>query len=179
MSNFITIPEYPQYQVSDCGEVLSLNSRKLLIPQVSSTGYLYVNLYKEGKMKSVKIHRLVAKLFVPNPENLPQVNHKDENKLNNKADNLEWCTLKYNHDYGTGVLRSHEKQKLPIKGISKQSSEVLTFDSLTSAAEYLYNNGIGTNVKGIICSLSDCLNHKLKSYRGYVWERINRESITN
>lgn len=179
MSNFITIPEYPQYQVSDCGEVLSLNSRKLLIPQTSSTGYLYVNLYKGGKMKSVKIHRLVAKLFVPNPENLPQVNHKDENKLNNKADNLEWCTLKYNHDYGTGVLRSHEKQKLPIKGTSKQSSEVLTFDSLTSAAEYLYNSGLGTNVRGIICSLSACLNHKLKSYRGYIWEKISKESIIN
>lgn len=72
-------------------------------------GYLVVDLYKDCKRRNFPIHRLVAKAFIPNPENLPQVNHKDEDKTNNRAENLEWCTVSYNNNYGTKIIRAAKK----------------------------------------------------------------------
>ena len=73
----------------------------LLKPRIITHGYLSVALYKNGIRKDYKLHRLVAQHFIPNPENKPEVNHKDENKTNNCVDNLEWCTHLYNSNYGT------------------------------------------------------------------------------
>ena len=67
--------------------------------------YMEVNLSKNNKVTHYLIHRLVAQAFIPNPNNLPQVNHKDENRENNRVDNLEWCTAEYNTNYGTRALR--------------------------------------------------------------------------
>ena len=95
------------YQVSNLGRVRSLNCRGhkgcigILTPRLDGKGYEMVALYKEGKARNTKIHRLVAQAFIPNPNNYPQVNHKDENKTNNDVKNLEWCTNEYNHNYGT------------------------------------------------------------------------------
>lgn len=90
------------YQVSNLGRVKSLRYNKVLKPCVSETGYKYVLLVdKDSHNKNWRLHKLVAMTFVPNPDNLPQVNHIDENKLNNSADNLEWCTAEYNSNYGT------------------------------------------------------------------------------
>lgn len=116
------------YQVSNMGRVLSLkfnhteNNPKILKP-IELLGYLVVNLYKDGKMKSFKIHRLVAKAFIPNPDNLPEVNHKDENKFNNVVDNLEWCTTKYNINYGTAISRSSKTRSLPVEEKRRRKSE--------------------------------------------------------
>lgn len=103
------------YQVSNLGNVKSLFFRrsknpKLLKPNMYC-GYLYVNLCKEGKRLLSSIHRLVAKAFIPNPNNYPVINHKDENKQNNKVDNLEWCTIKYNNNYGTVKERLSKANK--------------------------------------------------------------------
>lgn len=94
------------YQVSSCGRVKSLgngnsnNSKeRFLKPKKNSDGYIHVDLYKEGNGKNFKIHRLVAQAFIPNPENLPQINHKNEIKTDNYVSNLEWCTSQYNTDY--------------------------------------------------------------------------------
>ena len=93
------------YQVSNLGNVRSClntghkmtNKWRILSPRLDNRGYLFVNLYDENhNMKSIKIHRLVAMAFVPNPHNYNIVNHKDENPANNKAENLEWCTQKQN-----------------------------------------------------------------------------------
>ena len=89
------------YEISSYGRVKSLRRNIILIPKKELTGYLRCNLYLNKNMKTVSIHRLVAQAFIPNPDNLPQVNHKDEDKSNNRVDNLEWCTVKYNNDYGT------------------------------------------------------------------------------
>lgn len=94
------------YQVSNYGRVKSLDynrtkQEKILRQGKNKYGYLMVVLYKEGKGKTIKIHRLVAQAFIPNPNNYPCVNHKDECKTNNCVDNLEWCTQKYNIKYGT------------------------------------------------------------------------------
>lgn len=101
------------YEVSNLGEVRSLpratTSGKTLTPNNSGKGYLQVALYKNGKSKRLLVHRLVAQAFVPNPLNLSSVNHKDENKKNNRFDNLEWCTPQYNLSYN-GL---HKRRGLP------------------------------------------------------------------
>lgn len=98
-----------KYQISNKGRVKALNFRRTtkekIISGRNNKGYQAVELWKFGKRKSYLVHRLVALSFVPNPDNLPQINHKDENKLNNNADNLEWCTQFYNNIYGTRLQR--------------------------------------------------------------------------
>lgn len=75
----------------------------------NNRGYQAIPLCKDGKYKTFLVHRLVAETFIPNPDNLPEVNHKDENKENNYVDNLEWCTRKYNMNYGITQYRIHNK----------------------------------------------------------------------
>lgn len=105
------------YEVSSLGRVKSLGNNRFkkevimnLHPNKKS-GYLYVPLYKNKKKYNKKVHRLVAIAFIPNPLNLPHINHKDENKQNNCVDNLEWCTHKYNVNYGTRNKKISEKNK--------------------------------------------------------------------
>jgi hypothetical protein len=101
------------YQVSNQGRVKSVErkvkhyygerivSERILVPLIDKDGYLNVSLSRGNKVKKGKIHRLVASAFIPNPDNLPQINHKDECKTNNRVDNLEYCNAKYNSNYGT------------------------------------------------------------------------------
>lgn len=88
-----------------------LRPGKLITFSIGSSGYYQAPLSKGNrKYKTMMIHRIVAKTFVPNPDNLEIVNHKDENKLNNRADNLEWCTTKYNAHYGKNTKRTKVQQ---------------------------------------------------------------------
>ena len=111
------IPNYEkEYEVSNLGRIRSLyNYRKdgnrILIQRIKK-GYYTVGLRKNGKRRWHLIHRLVASAFIMNKKNMPQVNHKDENKLNNNVDNLEWCTASYNNVYGTRLDRVSNKNKL-------------------------------------------------------------------
>lgn len=94
-----------RYMVSSCGRVYSEYSNKILKPVVSNCGYLRVNLYHNKNNKKVSVHRLVAIAFIDNPDNLPEVNHKDGDKTNNNVDNLEWVTSSMNdyHAYLIGI----------------------------------------------------------------------------
>lgn len=85
---------------------------KQIKQSVHTKGYKIVSLTKDGKTKTVFVHRIVAEAFIPNTENLPMVNHKDEDKTNNFVENLEWCSASYNRTYGRAV----EKQAKKLKG---------------------------------------------------------------
>ena len=114
------IPNYENlYEVSNHGRVRSICGRygkEVILKQcIGSKGYRLVTLCGNGKKKTVNVHRLVALLFVPNPDSLPCVNHIDENKDNNDATNLEWCSYYYNNVYGHRLTKSALKRGIPVK----------------------------------------------------------------
>ena len=122
------------YEVSNTGRVRSLDrydSRncfrkgKVLSPTKDRYGYLTVTLNCNGKSKTIKIHRLVAQAFIENPDNLPQVNHRDEDKTNNRVENLEWCNAKYNVNFGTRQERYRNTmlEKGHWSGLSREEYE--------------------------------------------------------
>ncbi|MBP3619849.1 MAG: HNH endonuclease [Clostridia bacterium] len=117
------------YMISSYGKVKSLGNNKtkkekILKPQKNKNGYLKVCLYSNGKMKQLYVHRLVAEAFIPNPNNLTQLNHKSEIKTQNNVDNLEWCTYEYNNNYGTRNKRMSQSLKGEKNGMyGKHHSE--------------------------------------------------------
>lgn len=110
------IPFGNGYFVSENGEVFSYKNgdlKKLKLISNGHKGYVKVRLYagRRDEWKDFFVHRLVAEAFIPNPEGLPIVNHKDENPLNNAVENLEWCTVKYNNNYGNALAKKSETMK--------------------------------------------------------------------
>lgn len=114
------------YYVSNYGNVKNINTNRILKPRKQHNGYLVVNLSICGKIKTYTIHRLVAKLFIPNPQNLPQVNHIDLNRENNYVENLEWCSASYNvvHAFKSG--NRHKSEGLEHYGHKLTYSDIQT-----------------------------------------------------
>lgn len=129
-----------RYSVSNLGRVKSnyANKERILRPHKNAYGYLVVDLRHGEKRRIVGVHRLVAEAFIdnPNPEVLNEVNHKDEDKTNNRMDNLEWCDTKYNCNYGTRNLRKAENCKKPVCSVDKYGN-VVHYKSVKEAAESL------------------------------------------
>ena len=114
---FKDIKDYENYQISDTGIVVNKKTGREL-KQQEKKGYMNVSLFKNGKKKNKLVHRLVAEAFIENIKNYPQVNHKDEDTLNNTVENLEWCTQRYNNNYGTYRERARKRmlENNPFKG---------------------------------------------------------------
>lgn len=108
------LDDFENYIIYDNGKIFSTKRKLFLKPEITNAGYERVNLYRNGKRFHKSAHRIVAEMFVPNPCNLPIVNHKDENKLNNNAVNLEWVSITENTNYGTALKRRAENQKLSM-----------------------------------------------------------------
>lgn len=109
------------YKISNFGNVRGKRVENLH-QQLTNCGYKIVHLSNGNTVKWLSVHRLVAEAFIPNPDNLPEVNHKDENKSNNRADNLEWCTHSYNNKYNNKSQRMLEtKRKLGIPIVSQSA----------------------------------------------------------
>lgn len=100
---------YENYTIDENGNIFSKKRNIYLKPFKNKSGYPAVNLSSNGKSKFFTIHRLVAKTFIPNPNNFKEINHKDENRENANVNNLEWCTRKYNNNYGKRTEKCIEK----------------------------------------------------------------------
>lgn len=105
------IAGFNKYTIDEDGNIFSMYKKKYLKPWKDTKGYLTVELRQNGERYYKKVHRLVAETFIPNPTNLPEINHKDENKQNPSVYNLEWCTSKYNSNYGTRKERLSISQR--------------------------------------------------------------------
>lgn len=121
------------YAITSCGKIWSYRRKKFLKSYIAGAGYEYVSLIKDNKKKNYRVHRLVAEAYIPNPDNLPEVNHKDEVKTHNWVNNLEWCDKKYNVNYGTRneKLRMAKSRKIYCKELDK------VFESQKVAAKEL------------------------------------------
>lgn len=187
------IPQYEGlYQVSNQGQIRSIdrivrrngettkNLRGfILLPLYQKSGYMFVFLSKNGKAKRIAIHRAVALAFIPNPENKPEVNHINEDKTDNRVENLEWATIKENRNYGTRIARgianrnqTGEKNGMFGKrgSLNPNSKKVLQYDlsgqfireydSVKMAAEMTHSNA------SLIARVA---NGYLKQTNSFIW----------
>lgn len=154
------------YQISNLGRVKSLericfqsplkkrkiNEKIMKFDKSSKAGYIRISLNKDGNKKKYSVHRLVAQTFIPNPHNYPQINHIDENKQNNNINNLEWCTVKYNNNYGSRKGLNFKK----IIQFDTIGNKIAIYESINEASRK-------TNITR--CCISNCLNKKQKTSR--------------
>ena len=175
------IPGYESlYEASTLGRVRSLfRYKKILKPSPVTTGYLTVELWKDKQRKRIGIHRLVAMCFCENPENKPFVNHLDETRTNNRADNLEWVTHVENCRYGTAIERrtqhlDYSKRKINNAGQIKACSKPIaqyTKDGIfvrnwKSASECARKNGWQ------ISNIRRCCTSKGATAYGYIFKEV-------
>ena len=175
---------FPNYEVSSFGNVRGKDRivmrkgtpariKGQQLKQHETRGYYRVVLYfgNRNAHKEFHVHRLVASAFVPNPNGLPCINHKDENKMNNHVSNLEWCTYKYNSNYGTAIdrrvqrqdwLSIAEKQSTPVEQLNADGTRVKLWPSMMECERQT-----GMTSSGI----SRCCSGYLKTYRGYKWRK--------
>ena len=165
------------YQVSNLGRVRSLDrdvvgkngvtqhyKAGFKTQRQDKDGYLRVSLSKRGKSKGFGVHRLVAQAFIPNPDNLPQVNHRDENPSNNKADNLEWCTQSYNNAYGNRMNRVRDKIAVAVIATNIKTGKVREFESMYDCSMFISGNHSTGRIYEV-------LNGKRSQFKGYTFKR--------
>ena len=150
------------YFVSEAGDVYSQKTGKFLRPQDNGHGYKFVNTCINGIKKSYYVHRLVAEAFVENPFGYKEVNHRDENRANNRADNLEWCTSKYNKNYGTRAEKFSKSRSFPVRCVE-------TGDEYANARAAASTTGIHHG------SIAACCNgyRNTKTAGGFHWQYVN------
>ena len=137
------------YAITSCGKVWSYLRKKFLKPADNGTGYLFVLLHKDGKVRNRYVHRLVAEAYLPNPENLPQVDHIDGNKMHNFLNNLQWITNRDN------VRKGRNK---PILQYDLDGNFIREWSSAMD---------VGKEVRTNICK---CLKCRYKTAYGYIWK---------
>lgn len=179
MSNLVMRPiaGYPGYEVTSDGMVYSSRSGRFLKPSRQTNGYLSVELAGDGGRKRVLVHRIVAKAFVPNPDNLPQVNHINERRDDNRAENLEWVTPWQNIHHGTCIARrmahtdySTESRKQLARNMSrrtwKKTKNIDTGEVFPNAMEASRAYGVPHS------NICECGRGLRKSAGGYHWAFI-------
>ena len=169
MEKWKNIKEASNYEVSNTGLVRNKTTNKILKGRLSKSGYLQVSIKidETGKFSNRYIHRLVAEAFIPNPDNLPQVNHKDGNRANNNVDNLEWVTCSQNTKHSYDVL-NHGHWAYQI--ICNETGEM--FNSVKEAA--IHYNVAAPQLSNVLSGTGHC-----KTAKGLTFSFIERHYLRN
>ena len=162
---FVQIKDYPDYSINESGEVKSKFVSKMLKPRTAGHGYFCYQLRNEHGVKNEYIHRLVAKTFIPNPDNLPQVDHIDGNKANNHVSNLRWVSSYDNvHAFGFEERTNLSVAICSQKVLAVNGENRLVFQSKSALLKYFGYNSVCTRVK-----IGEKYNYgKLKDYTIYL-----------
>lgn len=160
------------YEINEKGELRNVKSKKVVKGYVEKNGYRRVRIENKclGGVVRTTIHRLVAEAFIPNPDNLPQVNHIDCDKLNNCASNLEWVSGSENmkHAYAHGInrrpLRQHSEETRKEVSNGEQ-----TFESISAAGRWLFEQGLTKSWRSGISGISQVIRRKKDTCGGYHW----------
>jgi hypothetical protein len=156
---FTPIKDYPMYRIGTDGRVWSETNDIILKQHLNDRGYVNAYLSKEGKVKTLRVHRLVAEHFIPNPDNKPEVNHKDGDKTNNHVDNLEWVTRRENRQHAWN-LGLDKNVPVSVMQFTKDGAYIRSYESMTQAAKA---------VNGKQTSISDVCKGKQKAHKGFIW----------
>lgn len=159
-----------RYAISNLGNVKSYESNKIMKQETVRHGYKAIYLKKDGIRSHKYIHILVAEAFIPNPDNLPIINHKDENPANNHMDNLEWCTYQYNNTYNDVHIQRAIKQGKQVFQYDKNGNLVNVHISVREAGRFI--GGSSSNI-------SSCCKGDLYTCYGFVWSHheLMREDV--
>lgn len=157
------IKGHEDYSITDDGKVISYKFKKPKEMSIwtNKAGYQYISLCENNIAKHYAVHRLVAEAFIPNPNNLPEINHKDKNRSNNKIDNLEWCDRKYNLEYSYSTMGPARNQiKCALIKLST-NSVIQIFDNKKAAAEYA-NQNFGCSISSLR-KYGHCKDYKIET----------------
>jgi len=180
MEEWREIKDFPNYSVSNSGNILNTKTNKMMKLNKKS-GYYHISLTNNTNKKSLLVHRLVAMAFIPNPENKSDVNHKDKDKLNNNLSNLEWMTRKENNSHKSQTLVYKSNKNKPILRIDSDSSEIIEkYDSIELAGIWAFNNHLTKTTHNGRNAIGNCVNGLSKRAYGFEWEYENKyEDLEN
>lgn len=166
-----SIPEYPNYQISNLGRVKSLASTTPMIRKIELNrgGYQHVKLRRDGKNKLVRVHRLVANSFVPNLNHFDQIDYIDGDKQNNNFKNLRWCSKSTNikHIYELNPDFQKSKRKAIV---ATSNSKMIFFPSITKSAEFISSHISKHTIGAALSTIYQALNNNDKSAYGFTWK---------
>lgn len=159
VSNYGRIKSLERYIDSnnEFGKIKQIHKERILKNNITKSGYVMITLFKNGNPKSYFIHRLVAEMFIDNPNNYKEINHKDENKSNNNANNLEWCTRKYNNVYS----KAKKVYQYDMNG-----NFIAEWESSYEAAKQ--NKLYASNIR-------NCCIGKNKTTGGFIWKHADNQ----
>jgi len=172
------IEGYKIYQVSSFGNVRNKNTGRILKPGLSG-GYYSVGL-SNIKTRTYRLHILVAKAFIPNPENKNTVNHKDKNGLNNNIKNLEWNTVPENNKHRSNGVIQTTNQNLEIYRIDLNTNEILEqYNSIEDGAKWIVEQKLAKNIHSARCCISCCIRQITSSSFDFKWRKIEQIDLEN
>ena len=149
------------YQVSNFGRIFSKRYNKIMKPTLNAYGYYRICIYDSPKhFKNELVHRIVAQAFIPNPDNLPEVNHRDENPQNNFVSNLEWCSAKYNSNFGTRNKRIGKSNSKKVLQYTLDGEFVREWQSTMECGRNGFNQG----------HVAECCRGERKTHKDFIWK---------
>ena len=179
MEEWRKIKEFPNYSVINFGNVMNSKTNKIMKLNVKG-GYYNVSLTNDNNYKTFKVHRLVAISFIENPENKPEVNHKDKNKLNNNVSNLEWNTRLENCQHRSiGLVYKSNKNKSILRLNKDNNQELEQYNSIEHAGKWVFEKKLTCNSHNGRNSIGNCVNGLSNSAYGYKWKYIENNSLEN